>query len=196
LGYLTIEDPNRTTAISVPTFEDDTWKWRIYLPAGGQYSICSSSGHLPARIGFAGNAWFDEARKVGTGTSSTGTGLEGELLFEGRLVKENDTWMFVTNYVYSDGSTRSSSRSKESIDQPSGDWLSDRRSRITSSDIAIDQKSFEPGKSILLLHMVRPEITDTPGGGHTSRTPQGPADGFAVWIEQQPAAGTPTTPAP
>jgi hypothetical protein len=196
IGYLSIDDPNRACAVSVPTFEDDTWKWRIYLPVGGQYSICSRSGHLPSRPGHSGNSWFDEVQKAGSGMSSMGTSLHGELLLEGRLIKENDTWIFVTNYSQSDGSMKTSSKSKDSIYQPSGDWLSDRRSRITTSDVAFDQKSFEPGQSILLLHLVRPEITVTPGGGHTSKTPQGPADGVAVWIEQHLPATKPPAPAP
>jgi hypothetical protein len=196
LGYLTIDDPKRACAVSVPSFEDDTRKWRIYLPVGGQYSICSRSGNLPSRPGHLGNSWFDEVRKSGSGMSSTGTSLHGEFLLEGRLIKENDSWVFVTNYSQSDGSMKTSSQSKDSIYQPSGDWLSDRRSRITSSDVAFDQKSFEPGKSILLLHLVRPEITDLPGGGHKSKTPQGAADGFSIWIEQQPPATKSPAPAP
>jgi hypothetical protein len=186
LGFLTIDDPDRACAISVPTYEDDTWKWRIYLPVGGQYSLCTSSGHLPSRAAHPGNSWFDEVRITGSGMATNGGSFEGEILLEARLVKENDEWHLVTNYSGIGGSgIRTPGKNKESIYQPSGDWLSGPY-RSTSSDVTLDQKSFEPGQSILLLHIVRPKITETPGGLRTGRRPQGSADGIAVWIEQQP----------
>jgi len=190
LGQLTIEDPTRAYAISVPTFEDDTWKWRIYLPPGGQYSLCEYSGRLPGPNSRTGKPWFDGVRRSGSGSISTGTNFGGEFLLEAKLMKEGDTWYFVTSYTNRNGGQSSSSLGKSSINQSSNDWLSDGGSRRSSSDVTVDQKSFGPGTPILLLHMYRPVITETPGGARSRTDPAGPADGIAVWIEQ-PALTTP-----
>lgn len=186
LGLLTIEDPKRAHAISLPTLEDNAWKWRIYLPPGRQYSLSLWSGHLPDRVGHRGKSWFEEVRKAGTGMSESGSNY-GEFLLEARLIKDGNGWVLATQSIHRDGDNSSIGGGRTSVYQPSGDWLSDRRSRITSSDVAVSQKSFEPGEPILLLHLQRPVITETPGGGYTSQSPRGPADGVALWIEQRPA---------
>lgn len=195
VGELSIDDPNRPYAIQVQTHEDDTWKWRIYLPPGGSYSINSYSGTLPPRAGHTGNSWFDKVRNSGSGMCSENSSFEGEVLLEGRLVKEADEWYFVTRYTRRQGTdVVTSGGGKDSIYQPSGDWLSDRRSQLSSSDVGFEQKSYEPGSSILLVHVTRPETTELPNGGHSSRMPQGPAEGIAVWIEQPPVAPAPKVP--
>lgn len=187
LGLLTIEDPKRAYAISLPTFEDKTWKWRIYLPPGGQYSLSEYSGHLPDRVAHRGKTWFEEVRKTGNGSIKSGSGMQGEFLLEARLIKEGEVWVLATQSIHLDGDNSRIGGGRTSVYQPSGDWLSDRRSRTMSSDVGASQKSFEPGEPILLVHLQRPVITETPGGGYTSRSPQGPADGVVLWIEQQPA---------
>jgi hypothetical protein len=185
LGLLTIEDPKRAYAINIPTFEDDLWKWRINLPPGNQYSLCEYSGHLPTSR--SGKSWFDEVKASGVGSSSSGSGLQGEFVLEARLIKENGEWLMVTKARRHDGEFRTVAGSKTSIYPPLGNWLSEHRSRISSSDVADRQKSFTASEPILLLHLIRPEITDLPRGGYTSRSPQGPADGVAIWLEPRPA---------
>jgi hypothetical protein len=185
LGLLTIEDSKLAYAISLPVFQDDAWKWRIYLPPGSPYSLWEYSGRLPTS--HSGKAWFDEVKASGVGSSSSGSGLQGEFVLEARLIKEDGDWILVTKATRRDGENRSTAGGKTSIYQPSGDWLSERRGRMSTSDVNAAQKSFAPDRPILLLHLVRPFITELPRGGYRSRSPQGPADGVAIWLEPRPA---------
>lgn len=63
-GLLTIYDTSKIHAIALTTLEDNTWRWRLYLPAGRQYSLYVQSGkaadaleldisNLTARLGLA-----------------------------------------------------------------------------------------------------------------------------------------------
>lgn len=184
VGSLTIEDPTKAYGISIPTFEKNTWKWRLYLPPGGKYSLHMRSGHLPARAKLPGGAWFDELLKRGSGGSSSGSTWGGEFMLEARLIQENDDWVLVTRHKSTDGPASAVSTSKNTI-YPD-EWLADSRSQSSTSDIpATKQASFEPGDPFLLLHIMRPVIKETPGGGYTITAPSGPADGFAVWIQQE-----------
>ena len=185
-GRLTIDDPKMAYGISVPTFEDDTWKWRIYLPPGGKFSLNNRSGHLPHSSQHPDKtAWFDAVRKDGVGSSWSGSPFEGEFMLEARILKESNGWVLVTRSTKLGDGNRTAGGGKTSIYQPSDDWLADLRSRMTSSDVAADQKSFEFGQPIMLLHIQRPVITETSGGGYSSIAPSGPADGVVLWIEQQ-----------
>jgi hypothetical protein len=195
LGLLNIEDSKKAYAISLPTFEDDSWKWRIYLPAGGNYTLNSYSGRLPSASQQHDKEWYRAMRKDGVGSSSTISGFEGEFMLEAKAVQQGKDWMLVTKSIKREGNSSVSGGGKTSISQPSGDWLSDRRSRITSSDASVTQKSFEPDAPILLLLGQLPVITETPGGGFNAQSPTGASDGFALWLEpRRPAVVTRNTP--
>jgi hypothetical protein len=168
--------------------EDDAWKWRIYVPPGGGYTLNAYSGRLPSASQQHDKDWFRAILKNGVGSISTISDFEGEFILESRAVKQGDAWTLVTKTISREGNSSSTSGGTTSISQPSGDWLSDRRSRITSSDVSSTQKAFEPDVPILLIFGQRPVITETAGGGFTSQTPTGAADGFALWLQPHPPA--------
>jgi hypothetical protein len=183
VGHLSIDDPKKAYAIAVPTSEEDTWKWRIYLPPGRTYTLHERSGRqLPQPSQHPGKTWFDAVLRAGSGGSSSGSAIQGELSFEAKLIQKDDRWVLVTNYTKSDGSSSTRGGGTDSI-YPD-EWLSERRSRPTRSDVpSVGQKEFEPGQPILLLHRMKPVITETPGGGYSSQMPDGPTEGFVLWIE-------------
>jgi hypothetical protein len=187
VGQLTIEDTDKAYAIQVHTFDDDTWKWRIYLPPGRKYSLHTRSGNLPSPVGITRNEWLEAVTRHGVGSSSSGTGLSGEYTLEAKLVQQDDRWLLVTRNTVREGPVSGHAGGTTSI-YPD-EWLADRRARSTRSDVpSVNQKVFEPDQPILLLHMMKPIITET-SSGYSSRTPEGPADGFALWI-------APTSPNP
>ena len=140
----------------------------------------------------------DPAAAAGSGSSSSGSSLAGELTVEARLVKTDDDWALAYKCTKREPDSSSSTGGSSSVSFPNGDWLTDQSSRITSSDTSeTKQKSFEPGTPILLLHKVRPVVKETPGGGRFSSSPTGAADGIVLWIEQRlPAAPAKETPSP
>lgn len=183
LGFLNIDDPNKACAIQLST--EDPWKWRIYLPPGGKHKLLGYSGHLPTSTELHGQAWFDAIKKNASGFSSTGSPFQGEFVLEARLTKRGDQWMLLTN-----------PGGGISIHQPSGDWLSDPGPVGSDSGVGTKQQTvFEPGQPILLMHMGKPIVTKLPGGTTTRESPSGPADGFAIWIEQGPPVTASTKPA-
>lgn len=46
-GLLTVSDPTRVHAMAVPTVEDHTWRWRIYIPDAEKYRLCTRFVDLP-----------------------------------------------------------------------------------------------------------------------------------------------------
>lgn len=46
-GLLTVTDPNRVHVMAIPTVEDRTWRWRVYVPQSGIFRLCSRFTELP-----------------------------------------------------------------------------------------------------------------------------------------------------
>lgn len=196
-GQLAIDDPQKAYAIAIPMVDDDTWRWRIYLPPGRRYALYEYSGYLPNQVLFSGRAWYDEVKAKGGGGSSSSTAQTGEFILDAHIDKDGGQWVMTTKARHQVGPQIETGGSRVSIHQPHGDWLADNRGRIVSSSVnATKQREFGPDEPILLLHRIRPVITELPGGGYTSSTPTGPADGFALWLEPEmppanPPAGNP-----
>jgi hypothetical protein len=179
LGYLNIDDPTRAYAIDLPTADSRRWKWRIYLPPEIKHRFCCYSGTLPSPTEFVGAAWFDRVRNGGIGAGSSCSFNSGEFTFEVALETEGESWHVITKGSGGHGAGRSS------IYLPSDDWLSSKEGGLMSSGIgARNQTTFQPGDPILLLKVVRPIVTKV-NGGYSTRSPDGAAEGFVVWIEEE-----------
>jgi len=177
MGHLTIDDPNKAYAIAVQTSESDTWKWRIYLPPGGTHSFSSYYGTIPSQTEFRGRKWFQEVKNGGSGSSGSGSGYEGEFTLTVRLFKKEDQWFI------SQRSSNGRINGSNSLALRFDDWLSDPRSRMTTSNVSNEQSSYQPGEPIMLLHLPKPIITESAGGGWSKKLPEGPHDGIVIWIE-------------
>ncbi len=46
-GYLDVTDESKYHAIAVPTYDDLTWRWRVWLPEGKRYSMVAVLNDLP-----------------------------------------------------------------------------------------------------------------------------------------------------
>ena len=46
-GKLSVYDPSRIYALKLETYEELTWRWRIYLPNDRRYRLCISTKGLP-----------------------------------------------------------------------------------------------------------------------------------------------------
>jgi hypothetical protein len=79
--------------------------------------------------------------------------------------------------------------------QPNGDWLSDSRARgSTFSDVSrAEQASFPTNAPIVLLHLRRAVIKESPGSW-SSTSPVGDADSIVLWIESESDADAPQDP--
>jgi hypothetical protein len=176
LGLLNIDDSSVAQAIQLGTGKADHWKWRIYLPATGEYELFVYSGMIPPR-GFYQN-WYDEVRKNASGMSSTFDG--GEFVFNVQLKKQDDQWLVLT----SRGIDRMGG-----VWSVHGDWLSQLMGRGITSSVGPDTAvRFRPGQPIHLMTLLEPIATKNGNTTYWS-TPTGPANGIVVWIEQHSRGG-------
>ena len=206
LGRLTIENPAKINAIQAQTGDALAWQWQIYLPPGRKYHIRGSSGYLPDQQGptfkawhaftqpmrDAGTAideiptlrdyWFDKIIELSAAAEVGSPDLHGEVALKARLVKEDGQWVLKLQAAGS-----------MPIHQPNGDWLSDGRSRSgAASDIPLnEQATFPAEQRLVLMHIRRPVITESPGSW-SSTGPVGDADSIVVWIESEPDGARPT----
>lgn len=49
-GYLTVDDPELLYAMEIPELEDETWSWKVHIPAGGRYVLYQKVGDVPPPI--------------------------------------------------------------------------------------------------------------------------------------------------
>jgi hypothetical protein len=160
-GYLTILDAKKAHAIAVRRLGSLRWAWRIYLPADRQFRLCSSTKLVPA-IGIPTDRGYSMLHRT------------GEFLLEAGVEKdERGQWKLCLQIPGHGESTGI------------GDWR-DHASSWSSDGVGPGQTcSFEPGQSLVLLRLrVSEEVRHA--NGTIRRSPQGPADGLMIWIEEIP----------
>jgi hypothetical protein len=192
VGQLTVDDPAKAYAIGLPTMEDNYWRWRVYLPPGVEYRTFVYSGHFPKRTSPL-RQWLGNVVDDGAGMSSSGSDFQGEFIIECRAYEKDGQWTMQTKYTRRSANATISGGGGTTINQPDN-WFADGRGRITATDVAtLAQEVFESDEPILLLHVERQVIKELPGGGYTSQSATGPADGVAVWLAPSPPETRPVS---
>ena len=180
-GQLTVDDPKRIHGFQIPTHENDTWRWRIYLPPGKGYTLYAYSGTIPATEE-RDQAWFDRIRATTNGTSSFSPSKFGEVTIDCRLAKLDGKWslhLFTTSHDDRGGTITAPSGS--TISQPTGDRLS-KFGRISASSFQESkQADLSQNEPILVLHLIPPNTTLNAAG-----IPKSAAEGVVVWMEHGP----------
>lgn len=177
VGQLTIDDKTRVIAIQVRQPDPHLWRWRVYLPPGRLYKLRQAAGPLPSRVGMKDKDWLTAVKnnQYGYLGEHSGNEMQGELVFEASLFRQEDGWRFVTR----PGDDVSVFRSTFL-----GDWLGDS-SRIERGDVSKNaQRVFERHEPIILLHLVKPILKPTAGGAIQSTEDPKPAEGIVVWLEE------------
>jgi hypothetical protein len=203
LGYLTIDDPEKITAIKLQSGDPLTWQWRIYLPPGRKYRIrCASgffldldnraamanldlqrsmreAGVFPDPLPSTRDYWLDKVLESAVVADIGPDHPQGELILTARLVKVIDEWRLQLD-----------PGGEAPIHQPNGDWLSDDRSRPGgSSDVPLtEQTTYTADTRVVLAHVRRNVVTVSGPRSWTVRPSVGDADSFIVWLEPEPAS--------
>lgn len=161
LGHLTIEDRSKVYLLELPTPGDREWKFRVYLPPGKKWRLCSSHGQIPAQ-GFEGvsHGW--------------GTLQEGEQTIEAFVhAPEGGEPVFVVRSP--------SGSSRGGISPEDYQRLTNGGASWSSAGKSLQIKS--PEDELLLLRYRTNREMIAADGTKSSRSTDEPTFGFLLWIE-------------
>jgi hypothetical protein len=182
LGFLVIGDPGKVHAIrgrSIEHVEPNTWRWRLYLPQGSQYSLNVFSGHLPPRVDKPRLQEFDAAKREGRGKLTSRKLTSGEFTLDVKLVNAGDRWIFET---VPGGSHQ--------VKAALGEWLGERDEVRAVFGVGQKQRTKERGERMMLMYIPKPTVRTNEVGSFIANLPNGDVDGIVVWLEPQPAPGS------
>lgn len=160
LGELVISDPRKLHVVTVPTYEDLTYRWRILIPEGQVIRILQATREIP-QSGYPANfgaSYLPEGEYVLT------VAVRRDHLGQWRLTATNPQ-----------GSV------SMGIAQEDSAWLVDSPGASTSQAGAQETESFDPGERIVLL---RDRTMQRQPDGSASSTPE-PCDGIMIWLEPE-----------
>jgi hypothetical protein len=163
LGYLTINDRSKVHVLELPARGDREWKFRLYLPPGKKWRLCSSHGKIPAQ-GFEGvqHGWA--------------TLEAGEQSIEAFVhAPEGGEPVFV---VRTPTGTSRGGLSKEDYEQ-----LTNGGAQWSSAGKTLQIKS--PEDDLVLLRYRTDRVETAPDGSRVLRSTSEPTFGFLLWVEAE-----------
>jgi hypothetical protein len=152
-GRLSIEDESKLHAIAVPSDDDLTWKWRIWIPANRVYVLRSVGGGIPT-----------------TGLPRGGGSLRidqpGEQVIAYRITRDprNGQWF---------GSLEAKTGS---VGGDNHLWVEWQTRMSTSAGVGTTTQSFEANERVELIRKRISQAAD-------SRKIEDPSAGFMIWLE-------------
>ena len=177
LGYLIIDDPGKAQFIKADTPDETAhWRWRLYLPPGGKYSLNVYTGVLPAGVNPPQAGKFAAAVLEGEGKLTSRPLPGGEFQLDVALVAEGARWNLITKpggaHVLPAENSRLAAASK---------WTNIfRRS----------PRILEPGEPASLMRLSKSRWEQRDEGRVFLLNPD-KADGIIVWLEQHPLKAKP-----
>lgn len=169
VGELTVGDPELPHAIKIPSYDDASFRWRLYLPAGKKFVLhCAASTSIPARglpsieSGEYFMSWEFDSTRLGTDWIQA-------IAFD--KDRQGD-WRLVL-------SRESEGRSVTRLlpDEMQG-WLEEEQSPALIISGQGATVSANPGEPLILFWQLRKKIV--PDGPEIVE----PTTGVVVWIEE------------
>lgn len=176
MGHLVVEDETQLHAIQVSTVDDDTWRFRVWVPAGKQYWLCFQKAKIP-----------QQGVPVKT-TSGGSLAIDpGEHLIDLLIEPHDQREETLTGIVMVDGSRRFSG----SISERDHDWIENDEvggRHAGWSGVDLQAETMDPSQPMVLLKYRAAGVTnvrhDAKGEviGYGHKEIQEPCEGFLVWI--------------
>lgn len=163
LGYLTIDDRSKVHVLQLVTRDDFHWKWRVYLPPGKKWALCSGLGDIPLR-GY---------QNVRSGWSSI---PDGEYTIEVYFDRDDEGQRrFVIR--------RNEGKTSMSVEEAKFQQLK-AAGHSTISAGSSKTHTLEPVGPIQLIRLRQHrELPSNPPGTRSFGSSDDPASGFVVWLE-------------
>jgi hypothetical protein len=158
VGDVVVEEgqEHKLHALALPTLEDNTWKWRVYVPAGRYFAVSAESGVIPP----SGKSQATSRSKIGLSAGEQTITVALRRNDEGR-------WEWIIATGSATGRLQASSDKKMS-----------GRNSSSSNGVVRNTVAVEPGTSIDLLRH-RMFSRDDPS---TAAGLDGPGEGILVTI--------------
>lgn len=167
-GHLSIEDPTKVYAIAVDPHQELTWQWRVYIPPGEKYELCSIYREIP------GIRYQPDEFKFPKQRSTHYSLVDGELLITLSIQRDGQNrWRF--HELVTDNTGYRNHQSWGIRDEDMAPIISDK---ILQSHRGIlkgsPQQTFDINSNVLLLKLRAPSSTNTDPGEAT--------DGLMFWL--------------
>ena len=175
-GQLTVVDPEKIYAVAIATMDENTWKWRVHLPAGHNYRLVTNVGRIAGRPpGMPRADWFSAC-----GFNCAPEIQSGELMLTVTLSPD-------PTHSNGPGHWNVRVRSDRGLGGVCGtllEWLDDRRAWSVTSDARVDgsQVELDVADGVELLTIRRAEVTEDGAGGWEKSFPDETQDGDGVGV--------------
>lgn len=153
-GHLSIEDPTKIYVLAVDPHQELTWQWRVYIPPGEKYELCSICRDIPGITFQPDNLKFPKQR------SSHYPIEDGELLITISIQRDGqDRWRF--HRVLQNAQGERSDMSWGVRDEDMAPIISDKTVKdMRGTFLGTSQMAFDVGNNVLLLKFqARPSMT-------------------------------------
>ena len=183
LGFLKIpeNEADKIHAIKIESENKHEWRYRIYLPPQGKYTLKFAKGRLPGKTIELSDPkdYYAVVSKRTSGSSRSWEAGEFVLVFR---IEPDDSDPDRRNWKFSTRRVGEGSKGSTTLTVP---WMNDERAwSASSSMVGSKQKVYEPDQPLPLLTVRRAKITETVSGGYSaiSADAREYSDGFMLWI--------------
>lgn len=177
-GYLTVQDETKFQSVFVPTFDELTWRWRLWLPRGKQYQVAAVCNQVPSS-GYPEHPEL-EVMRWGKGFAlGPRIGISpGEHLLTVALRRDTlDGREKIHFDIIADDGT-SHFTGSQTLERNIGQWPFSGDHSVSMGSPDLLSKQSIKGEARFLLMRFR-----TATGRITSGIDEPPSDGLMLWIE-------------
>jgi hypothetical protein len=171
-GRLTVDDRSKVHVITVPVDEPNTWRWRLFIPKGRQYSWNLAAERIPAR-------GVPQAA-IKAGSNEPYWERDNEALVTARLRPEGDHWRLSVESKIGDSQWQMSGGALK-IPAEKLAWNTEGASTDGQVAGSAGVQILEPSGPIILLK--RRPLALLPDG--TYGPSPDPMPGFMIWLAEE-----------
>lgn len=197
-GFLSVGDQSQYHAIYVPTYDELTWRWRVWLPEGNTYEFSALCNRIPPAgypgpgdgrdIVYQGRMLYSED---GLGSQVEGYG-PGEYVVT-YAIRKNESTAGYDLTVRVEGGKWMGTSHPLSMNGDAPSWENDRRSATTVEGLESNRQRVESGEQLLLMKTQRYEDGELIPTLESAEKP-----GLMFWVQpirKSNSAGTASSPA-
>jgi hypothetical protein len=170
-GHLTIDDRSKIHVINVAVDEPNTWRWRLFVPKGQQYTWNLAAEDIP-------ESDVPQRAAIRAGSNEPYWERDNEVLVTARLREEGDHWRLSVESKIGDSKNQMSGGAMK-IPAEKLAWNTEGASTDGQVAGSAGVEIFDPHDPIILLQ--RRPLALLPDG--TYGPSPDPMPGFMIWLQ-------------